>query len=262
MELEFIEYEKRGRIAFITINRPECLNAIHPPASAEMRKVFMDFKNDPEVWVAILSGSGTRAFSAGNDLKYHAKHGTQGQAYPDAELIPFGGITSNFSCWKPIIAAVNGYAMGGGFEIALACDLIVADESAQFGAPEVRVGLVAAAGGVHRIPRQLPLKIAMQMLLTGKRLSAKEAYQLGLINEITPTGKALEHAETMAVEILKGAPLAVKASKQMATLGMETSLEEAMNNEYPEYKVALASKDFIEGPRAFSEKRDPKWTGK
>ena len=262
MELEFIGYEKRGRIAYITIDRPECLNAIHPPASREMREVFSDFKNDTEIWVAILSGSGTKAFSAGNDLKYHAKHGTQGEAYPDANLIPFGGITSNFSCWKPIIAAVNGFAMGGGFEIALACDLIVADESAQFGAPEVRVGLVAAAGGVHRIPRQLPLKIAMQMLLTGKRLTATEAYKLGLINEITPTGKALEHAETMAGEILKGAPLAIKASKQMATMGMETSLEEAMKTEYTEYKLALASKDFVEGPRAFTEKRAPKWIGK
>ena len=188
MDLEFIKYEKRGRIAYVTIDRPRSLNALHPPASLEMHRVFLDFRDDTDVWIAVLTGSGERAFCAGNDLKYHAEHGAEGQAYPGAAKVPFGGITSDFECWKPIIAAVNGYAVGGGLEIALACDLIVADESAQLGAPEVNVGLVAAAGGVHRIPRQLPLKIGMGMLLTGKPISADEAHRWGLVNEVAPKG--------------------------------------------------------------------------
>ena len=229
MDLEFIKYEKRGRIAYVTIDRPRSLNALHPPASLEMHRVFLDFRDDTDVWIAVLTGSGERAFCAGNDLKYHAEHGAEGQAYPGAAKVPFGGITSDFECWKPIIAAVNGYAVGGGLEIALACDLIVADESAQLGAPEVNVGLVAAAGGVHRIPRQLPLKIGMGMLLTGKPISADEAHRWGLVNEVAPRGKALEAASRLASEIVEGAPLSVRASKQMALMGLETSLEEAMS---------------------------------
>ena len=198
MDLEFIRYEKRGRIAYVTIDRPRSLNALHPPASLEMRRAFLDFRDDPDVWVAVLTGSGERAFCAGNDLKYHAEHGAGGEAYPGASEVPFGGITSEFECWKPVIAAVNGYAVGGGLEIALACDLVVADESAQFGAPEVNVGLVAAAGGVHRIPRQLPLKVGMGMLLTGKPISADDAHRWGLVNEVAPKGKALEAASRLA----------------------------------------------------------------
>ena len=268
MDLEFIKYEKRGRIAYVTIDRPRSLNALHPPASLEMRGVFLDFRDDPDLWVAVLTGSGERAFCAGNDLKYHAEHGAEGQAYPGASEVPFGGITSDFECWKPIIAAVNGYAVGGGLEIALACDLIVADESAQFGAPEVKVGLVAAAGGVHRIPRQLPLKIGMGMLLTGKPISADEAHRWGLVNEVAPRGDPQGAGPggggepTGAAEIVEGAPLSVRASKQMALMGLETSLEEAMSGSYSEYEIAVASEDFVEGPRAFAEKREPNWKGK
>ena len=262
MDLEFIKYEKRGRIAYVTIDRPKSLNALHPPASLEMRGVFLDFRDDPDLWVAVLTGSGERAFCAGNDLKYHAEHGAGGEAYPGASEVAFGGITSDFECWKPIIAAVNGYAVGGGLEIALACDLIVADESAQLGAPEVNVGLVAAAGGVHRIPRQLPLKIAMGMLLTGKSISAADAHRWGLVNEIAPTGQALEAATRLASKIVEGAPLSVRASKQMALMGLDMSLEEAMSGDYSEYEQAVASEDFVEGPMAFDEKRKPNWKGK
>ena len=262
MDLEFIKYEKRDRIAYITIDRPRSLNAIHPPASHEMRRAFLDFRDDPDLWVAVLTGAGERAFCAGNDLKYHAEHGAAGQAYPEASTVPFGGITSDFDCWKPIIAAVNGYAVGGGLEIALACDLIVADESAQFGAPEVNVGLVAAAGGVHRIPRQLPLKIGMGMLLTGNPIGADDAHRWGLVNEVAPRGLALEAARRLAGEIVDGAPLSVRASKQMAMMGLENSLEDAMSGSYSEYETAVASEDFVEGPRAFAEKRKPNWKGK
>lgn len=261
MPYEFIVFERRGHVAHITINRPERLNALHPPASAEMREAFTEFRDDPELWVAVLAGAGDRAFCAGNDLKYHAEHGAAGQSYPGAETTPFAGITSDFTCWKPIIAAVNGYAMGGGLELVLACDLAVAAENAIFGAPEVKVGLVAAAGGVHRLPRQLPLKFAMGMLLTGSTITAAEALRWGLVNQVVPPAELAAAAKSLAAEVVKGAPLSVRAGKQMALEGLGVPLDEAMAGSYSEYEKAIASQDFIEGPRAFAEKRPPVWTG-
>ena len=258
MSYDFILYEKKERIAYVTINRPERLNALHPPANAEMLEAFSTFRDDPEVWVAILTGSGDRAFSAGNDLKYTAEHGRRDFS---AGRINFGGITANFTCWKPIIAAVNGYALGGGFELALACDIVVAAENAQMGLPEVTVGLVAGSGGTHRLPRQIPLKTAMGMLLTGKRITVQEGYRLGLVNEVVPFDRLMATAERWANEILQVAPLSARASKQMALSGLDWPLEIAQNRVYSEYQNAIASDDFVEGPKAFAEKRKPRWTG-
>jgi crotonobetainyl-CoA hydratase len=258
MSFEFILYEKRERIAYVTINRPDRLNAIHPPASAELYEAFCDFRDDPAVWVSILTGTGERAFSAGNDLKYTAEHGMDlGRAVDGA---PFGGITSSFTCWKPIIAAVNGYALGGGLEIAMACDIIVAADHAEFGQPEPRVGLVAGTG-VHRLPRHVPLKVAMGMLLTGRRIGAQEAHRVGLVNEVVPLGQLMPTAQRWANEILELAPLSTRASKQMAMTGLDSPLDVAMSRSYSEHLRALASADFVEGPRAFYEKRKPNWTG-
>ena len=155
-----IVYEKDESIAYVTLNRPEVMNALHPPAHEELWEVWYDFRDDPDVWVAILTGAGERAFSAGNDLKYQAAHAGE----PTPVLLPggFGGITNRFDCNKPIIAAVNGYALGGGFEIALACDIIIAAEQARFGLPEPTVGLAPGAGGVHRLPRQVGQPAAEQ----------------------------------------------------------------------------------------------------
>lgn len=261
MSFEFITYEKSGRIARITINRPKNLNALHPPASAELRQAFEDFRDDPEVWVAILTGSGDRSFCAGNDLKFQAEHGAKGLSYPGADTMPFGGITDDYTCWKPIIAAVNGYAIGGGLELVLACDLAIASDNAQFGAPEGKVGLVAAAGGVHRLPRQVPLKIAMGMLLAGRVLNAEEANRYGLVNEVVPGDELTSAVERMASEIVSLAPLSARAHKQMAMTGLGLPLDDAMASDYSENKKAMASDDFIEGPRAFAEKRKPIWTG-
>lgn len=257
MTYEFATYKKRGRVAYVTINRPEVRNALHPEASRELREIFADFRDDPELWVAILTGAGTRAFCAGYDLKHAASVGERNPA----DEAPFGGITRDFTCWKPIIAAVNGVALGGGLELVLACDLAVAAEHAMLGLPEPRVGYVAAAGGAHRLIRQIPSKHAMGLLLTGRRIHASEALRLGLINEVVPGSRVLPAAERWAAMILECAPLAVQATKQMALEGRGLSVDEASRRRYDMYERARHSNDFIEGPRAFTEKREPKWTG-
>ena len=262
MIFDSILYEKRGKIAYITINRPEKLNALHAPANMEMKEAFTDFANDEKVWVAILTGTGDKSFSAGNDLRYHAENVKKGEAYPQASEYPFGGITSNFTCWKPIIAAVNGYALGGGLELAMACDIIIAAENAKLGLPEARVGVVAGAGAVHFLPRQIPRNIALGMLFTGKSITATEAFNFGLLNEVVTSNNLISRAERWASEILKCSPLAIRATKQMALDGLDRPLKDAMNRSYSEYTNALLSKDYIEGPKAFSEKRTPEWLGK
>ena len=170
----------------MTLNRPGVMNALHKPAHFELHEVFNAFAADPDQWVAIVTGAGDRAFCAGNDLKWQAAGGERGW-----NSSGFGGLTTRFDCDKPIIAAVNGVAMGGGFEIALACDLIIASENAVFALPEPRVGLAALAGGLHRLPRQIGLKRAMGMILTGRHVSAREGLDLGFVNEVVPAGEAL-----------------------------------------------------------------------
>ena len=262
MSFDFIVYETRDRVAHITIDRPERLNALHPLANDELQAAFAAFRDDPDLLVAVLTGAGDRAFCAGNDLKYQAEHGHAGQSYTGPEAAPFGGITRDFTCWKPIIAAVNGYALGGGLEIVLACDLAIAADGARFGMPETRVGVVAAAGGVHRLPRQLPWKIAMGMLLAAKTITAEEALRWGLVNEVVPNYDLADAAQRLAAEIVEGAPLSMRATKQMATMGLHMPLDAAMSASYDEYERAVDSEDFAEGPRAFAEKRPPRWKGR
>jgi crotonobetainyl-CoA hydratase len=254
---EFCKTERDGHLLVVTLHRPDVLNALHPPANREIAAVFDDFAADPELWVAILTGTG-RGFCAGNDLKYQATGGDMsGQP-----ATGFAGLTNRRDLAKPVIAAVNGVAMGGGFEIALACDLIIASEDATFALPEPRVGLAALAGGIHRLPRQIGLKNAMGMLLTGRRVTAEEGQRLGFVNEVVPKGEALAGAKRWAAQILECAPLSVRASKQAALQGLEGSLAEAMAGSYEELRRMLKSEDFIEGPRAFAEKRPPRWRGR
>ena len=262
MAYEFLSYEKKGRIAYITINRPDSMNALHPPASSELLAAFTEFRDDDEAWIAILTGTGERAFSAGADLHAAAERDRDPDRPEMATVrVPFGGITSNFECWKPIIAAVNGYAVGGGLELAMSCDIIVAAEHAELGLPEPRRGLIAGAGGVHRLPRHIPHKVAMGMMLTGKRIKAAEAYRLGLVNEVVPLPDLIPTAERWAGEILECAPFSVRASKQVALQGLDLPLDIALSRTYSELQRLLASNDRQEGPRAFSENRKPKWTG-
>ncbi len=259
-----INVEKKNHITTITINRPDVMNCISPVTSKEMSLAFDDFDRDTDAWVCILTGAGEKAFSAGNDLKYQAINGGEAVAkgYAGVKGL-FGGITSRYDCFKPFIAAVNGLALGGGLELALACDIIIASEKATFGFPEPRVGLMAGAGGVHRLPRHIPYHLAMGMLLTSKRITAAEALQYGLVNEVVAPADLIPTAEKWAAEILKASPLALRASKEAAVCGMRMPvLEDAIAHTFPGGHAMTNSEDFIEGPRAFAEKRAPQWKGR
>ena len=262
MPYKYVLYEKKGRIAYVTINRPEVMNSISPPVSDELYEVWSDFKNDPEVWVAILTGAGERAFSAGNDLKYQAEHAADAAAMTIKNPGGFGGTTGNFECNKPIIAAVNGFAMGGGLEIALVCDIIIAADHAKLGLPEPKVGLFAAAGGVHRLPRMIGLKRAMGMILTAKPISAQQALEFGLVNEVVPLKDLIATAEKWANDILQCSPLSIRASKESVMKGLEMKVLDAMKAQFPAVNALWTSEDLIEGPLAFAQKRPPKWKGK
>jgi enoyl-CoA hydratase/carnithine racemase len=249
--------EREGHVLIVTINRPEVMNSLRPEDSEAMAKAFDEFENDPDLWVAILTGAGNRAFCTGDDLKFLAEGGEL-TAPPSG----FGGITTRFGLTKPLIAAVNGYAMGGGMEIALACDIIVASDHAVFALPEVHVGLAAMGGGMHRLPRQIGLKNAMGILLTGRNVKAQEAADLGFVNEVVPADKLMDTAHQWAINILKNAPLSVRATKQCAMNGLAyASLDEAMKASYDELDVMLKSDDAKEGPKAFTQKRAPNWSG-
>src|SRR5208283_366949 len=233
MDLKFVKYEKKGHLALVTFNRPEVMNAMHPPCHVEMDQVWNDFVADRDLWVAILTGAGDKAFSAGNDLKYTAAH--HGEPMPKWQG-GFAGITDRYDIVKPIIAAVNGFALGGGLEIALACDIIIAADHARLGLPEPRVGLMAGAGGVHRLPRHIPLKIATGMMLTGRHITAAEAHRWGLVNEVVPLKDLLATAERWAAEIMECSPLSVQATKEAAYLGLHLPLEEAVDKNFPASK--------------------------
>lgn len=259
MAFEHITVEQKERITIVTMNRPEVMNAISPQTSSEMSEAFNAFDEDPEQWICIVTGTGPKAFSAGNDLKATAAGGLRGAKPPKGG---FGGITSRFDCYKPFIAAVNGLALGGGFEIALSCDIIIAAEHATFGFPEPRVGLMAAAGGVHKLPRRVPYHLAMNMILTSKRITAQEAAQLGVVAEVVKPEALMDTAMNYANEILKGAPLSIRASKESVVRGLGMPLDEAMAATYEGVTKMYQSEDLKEGPRAFVEKRPPKWQGK
>jgi enoyl-CoA hydratase/carnithine racemase len=264
MPYEFISYRVVGRIAYVTINRPEVLNALHAAANAEMRDAFERFRDDDQAWVAVLTGAGDRAFSAGNDLRATAERNASGAGGPGPQRpasAPLGGITSDFECDKPLIAAVNGYALGGGFELALACDVIVAADTARFGLPEPRVGLVASAGGMHRLPQHLPLKLAMGLMLTGRQLTAAEAAAVGLVNEVVPLADLTAAADRWAAQMLECSPVSLRTTKRCVLAGLGRPVADAMQDDRTSGRLAelFRSQDAREGPLAFAQKRPPQW---
>ncbi|MBI2886493.1 MAG: enoyl-CoA hydratase/isomerase family protein [Chloroflexi bacterium] len=262
-DYRYATYEKKGHVGYVTVNRPEVMNALHAPANHELYEIWADFEQDPEMWIGVLTGAGERAFSAGNDLKATAEAAARGERFGIGPLGGFGGLTNpRFRIWKPIIAAVNGYALGGGLEMALACDIVIAAENAQLGLPEPKRGLIAGAGGILRLPRMIPQKIAMGYILTGKFMTAQEAHRWGLVNEVVPAKDLMGTVERWIEEIMECAPLSVRASKQGAMEGLDMPLPVAFNHNFYWAQRSADSPDRIEGPKAFAEKRKPQWSGR
>lgn len=255
-------YEVRGRVALITINRPEAMNAINMDVGAGLSEALQKFSADTELWVAVITGAGDKAFSAGADLK--AVAAGEMTRISEAGQPGIADLLRRYVD-KPVIAAVNGYALGGGMEIALSCDLIVASEKALFGLPEVKRGLVAAGGGMLRLPRQMPLKTAMYYVLTGEFMSASDALHWGLVNQVVPHGQVLGKAMELAERIWANAPVAVRESKGVMYRSLDASLyqsDEAWAISDAAAARNRSSEDAAEGPRAFAEKRPPEWKGR
>jgi len=257
-----IDYEKEGRIAIFTLNRPEAMNAINMEALRELHEVMVDFRDDPKLWVGIITGAGERAFCGGADIKdtlpFMKEHLRDSPwAMPTT---PMRGL----DIWKPLIAAINGMALGGGLEIALACDIRIASENARFGVTEVTLGLIPGWGGTQRLPRMVPWCKAAEMVLTGKVIDAREAYRIGLVNEVVPSEEVVPKAREWAKAIYKVAPLAVRAAKEAMVRGYNLTLEEGLQLENSLEAYLMGTEDFSEGVAAFTEKprRNPVYQGK
>jgi crotonobetainyl-CoA hydratase len=253
--------ERHGPVLEIRIDRPKA-NAIDSVTSRSLGSAFAAFRDDTSLRVAIVTGTGEKFFSAGWDLK--AARGEEDNQ--DWGPGGFAGLTELFDLNKPVIAAINGMAVGAGLELALACDLIVAAEHAEFFLPEMALGIMADSGGVQRLPRRLPFFIAMDLLLTGRRMGAAEATYFGLVNNVVPSGDLMEKAHSLARDIAEKAPLAVAALKEIIRSTEHLSVEQAFamtrSGPLPAYRRMLVSEDFREGPRAFAEKRKPSFVGR
>ncbi|KZN45934.1 hypothetical protein N476_24655 [Pseudoalteromonas luteoviolacea H33] len=255
-------YSKHNGVAEITLNRPEVLNALDLDVHRALASIWLDLEADPSIRVAVLQGAGERSFSVGQDLKETAelnKQGASPSSYGSLGRAGYPRLTERFDITKPIIAKVNGYALGGGFELALACDIIVASNNAVFGLPEAQRGMVPGAGGVFRLMRQLPCKVAMGYLLSGRNLSAKKAYELGLVNEMVESNELDQAVASWTADLLRASPLSLSSIKEAGYCSMDISLPACFQTVFPAEKKRLAGTDYIEGPRAFSEKREPNW---
>jgi crotonobetainyl-CoA hydratase len=258
---ESLIVDRRGPIVILTMNRPDVRNAVNTELTAALSDAYDQLEADDEVWVVVLTGAGTRAFSAGADLK---EMGERRYRRPDATVGPtapmggFGGVTGREFA-KPLIAAVNGLALGGGFEMTLACDLVVAEEHAVFGLPEAKRGIVAAAGGIVRLAQRIPLASALELGLTGEPISARQALQLGLINRVVPSGTGLEAALGLAEQLCTVAPLAARLTKRIMRASIARGEVELFALQKELMREVSASDDAREGITAFAEKRDPLW---
>ena len=258
MSFEFVTTERLGNMLIVTLNRPEVYNAVHPPMHHELAQVWDDFSQDQELWVAVLTGSGEKAFCAGNDLKFTAKGGR-------SSLPPsgFSGLTQRFDLEKPIVAAVNGFAMGGGFETALSCDMIIASQNATFALPEVKVGFLAAASGVQRLSRYIGRLAAQEMMFTGRSVKADEALKMGIVNNVVAHDQLIECALAKAQEIASVSPSSIKATKRVLNdMALRENLPQSLDFSREVVADLANTEDFKEGLNAFVEKRKPNWVNR
>jgi crotonobetainyl-CoA hydratase len=252
-------FEVEGHVARLTLNRPKALNSISHELDLELARAWDRIDEDPDIWVAVLGAAGDRAFCAGADIS--------GGTGADASRMALGGGLTGIGgplrvLKKPLIAAVHGYALGGGFELALCADIIVAADDTKFGLPETRAGIIGESGVMHRALRQLPYRIAMALVLTGDRMAAADALQYGLVNEVVPLEGLADAADAWAAKICAASPLAVQAAKYAGNRGLAVSLENALSTKYEPIEQYAVSEDMQEGRRAFTEKRPPQWTGR
>jgi enoyl-CoA hydratase/carnithine racemase len=254
-----INYEKEGRVAIFTINRPQAMNAMNMEAVQELTAAMADFRDDPELWVGIITGAGDRAFCGGADIKdtlsFMKEHRQNQWVFPLA-------IWRGLELWKPLIAAINGLALGGGLEIALTCDVRIAAENARLGTPEVNLGLIPGWGGTQRLSRMIPWCKAAEILLMGKLIDAQEAYRIGLVNKVVPQAELMSTAKEWAGVICQAAPLAVRTAKEAMIRGYSMTLEDGLRLENSLAAYIMGTEDFTEGTTAFVEKRKPVYKAK
>ena len=254
-----VDYEKEGRIAIMTINRPEAMNALNADVSREMHEAMVDFRDDPDLWVAIITGAGDRAFSAGADIKGFRQ--ASSEEVERAKKVDEAPVRAD-TIWKPFIAAIHGYCLGGGLELAMSCDIRIAAEDAQLGQPEINIGYMPGAGGTIRLPRFVPNAVAAEMLFTGNRINAQEALRIGLVSRVVPLDQLMPAAKEIANTICQRGPLGVRASKEAMIKAYSLTLEEGLQLERRLNTQLRTTDDFVEGARAFAEKRPPDYKGK
>ncbi|MCX8277069.1 MAG: enoyl-CoA hydratase-related protein [Dehalococcoidia bacterium] len=254
---DVLNFDLDGHLATITLNRPKAMNALNPPLVEAMSDAFKIVRDTPSIWVAILTSTGGRAFSAGNDLKWRTENADSIRDFEETREDAFNH--PKFGLWKPVIAAVDGYAVGGGLELAMACDVVIASDRSRFGLPEAKRGLMADGGGVQGLARAIPTKLAMEMILTGSFISADRAQEFGIVNTVVSSDELMKSAIAMADEMLECSPKALQAAKQAAILGRDEPYWDVLDTEYSMFERLKASNDFTEGPKAFSEKRIPEW---
>lgn len=253
-----VDYSVEGHIAHVRLNRPKALNAISAPMDQMLLDAWTRINEDPNIWVVVLSAEGERAFCAGGDISGEAEN--TGRTALGGGLTGVGGPLVKLN--KPMVAAVQGYVLGGGFELAMCADVIVAADNSQFGMPETKAGIIGEAGIMHRAIRQLPYRVAMGMILTGDRLGAAQALGYGLVNEVVEPSKVLEAAMVWAERIANASPLANQAAKDAVLQRLGHPLEVALSTRYELIEAYAYSEDRQEGRQAFAEKRKPQWSGR